>query len=182
MAAGVALFIYGAIFSTDWLLILLPISLLFLCGAPVAFMFFHRGQRMLSILTIFLIMVLSVAYGVGPVVAKKNENDSAKPFCIEVQRYLSPGENLKMYRFYRPVYGVYTERFLDMAEHPDTLAEWFASKKPVYVVTKEKEYLKIKDSFPQPIHIVLREWIDHRYVLLISNHPVPKTAPRNGSS
>ncbi|MGD9115469.1 MAG: glycosyltransferase family 39 protein, partial [Desulfobacterales bacterium] len=118
MAAGVALFIYGAIFSTDWLLILLPISLLFLCGAPVAFMFFHRGQRMLSILTIFLIMVLSVAYGVGPVVAKKNENDSAKPFCIEVQRYLSPGENLKMYRFYRPVYGVYTERFLDMAEHP----------------------------------------------------------------
>ena len=182
MAAGVALTVYGVILSTDWLLILLPISLCLLFGAPVAFMLFYRGKRMLSILTIFLIMVLSVAYGVGPVVAKKNENDSAKPFCVKVQNYLNPGENLKMYRFYRPVYGVYTERFVDMADHPDTLAEWFDSKKPVYVVTKEKEYLKIKDSFPQPIHIVLREWIDHRYVLLISNYPAPKAVPENGSS
>jgi len=32
MAAGVGLIIYGAIFSTDWLLILLPNSVFFLCG------------------------------------------------------------------------------------------------------------------------------------------------------
>jgi len=120
-----------------------------------------------------VILALSVAYGAGPVVAKRNETKSAKPFCLQVLRYLRPGENLKMYHFYRPVYGVYTRRFVDVVEDADTvtLIKWFDSKEPVYVVTTEKEYLQIKESFPKPIHIVIRKWIDHRYILLISNRP-----------
>jgi hypothetical protein len=115
--------------------------------------------------------VVSVSYGVGPVVSQKNENKSAKPFCLKVRRYLPPGEKLKMYDFNRPIYAVYTERFMDVAWDTNTLAKWFQSKKPVYVVAKEKTYLEIKDSFPLPIYVVIREWIDHRYVLLISNRP-----------
>ena len=76
-----------------------------------------------------------------------------------------------MYDFNRPIYAVYTERFMDVARDTNTLAKWFQSKKPVYVVAKEKAYLEIKDSFPLPIYVVIREWIDHRYVLLISNRP-----------
>jgi hypothetical protein len=29
-----------------------------------------------------------------------------------------------------------------------------------------------------PIYIVLREWIDHRHVLLISNRPAPAAPPQ----
>ncbi len=184
MAAGIGIAIYSASLSRDWLFTILPISFFLFFGAPVAFFLFRRGKRIEAMGAIVLILMLSVAYGVGPVVAKKNETKSAKPFCLQVLRYLRPGENLKMYHFYRPVYGVYTQRFVDVVEDADTvtLAKWFDSKEPVYVVTNEREYLQIKDSFPKPIYIVIRQWIDHRYILLISNRPGHEGNPGSRSS
>ena len=82
-----------------------------------------------------------------------------------------------MYWFAKPIYGVYTERFMDVSWSLAQLEQWFRSDSPVFVVTKENAYLDIKDKFPLPIYIVLREWIDHRYVLLISNHPAPAKPP-----
>ena len=171
LVAGIGISVYGGILSMDWLLIVLPLSLILIFGALGVYYLFQRGKPMMSILTIVLTLVVSVSYGVGPVVSQKNENKSAKPFCLKVRRYLPPGEKLKMYDFNRPIYAVYTERFMDVAWDTNTLAKWFQSKKPVYVVAKEKTYLEIKDSFPLPIYVVIREWIDHRYVLLISNRP-----------
>jgi hypothetical protein len=86
-----------------------------------------------------------------------------------------------MYDFNRPIYAVYTERFMDVAWDTNTLVKWFQSKKPVYVVAKEKAYLEIKDSFPLPIYVVIREWIDHRYVLLLSNRPASEVPPGSGN-
>jgi len=180
VTAGIGGAVYGAILSKEWLFIILPISVFFTCGALKAYYLFDHGKHTLSVVTIVLILVGSVAYGVGPVVAKKNEVKSAKPFCLMVRRYLAPGENLKMYDFVRPIYGVYTERFMDVTRSPQKLKQWFKSKQPVYVVTYEDSYFEIKDNFPLPIYIVLREWIDHRYVLLISNRPVPAAPPQGG--
>ncbi len=170
---GVGIAIYGATLSMEWLYILLPISIVLTLGAGMVYYLFARGQRLMSILTIVMILLVSVAYGVGPVVSKKNQVKSAKPFCLMVRRYLRPGENLKMYDFVRPIYGVYTERFMDVTRSTKKLKKWFAAHKPVYVIIYEDSYLEIKDNFPLPIYIVLREWIDHRYVLLISNRPAP---------
>jgi len=36
-------------------------------------------------------------------------------------------------------------------------------------LTEEGDYLEIKDSFPLPIHIVLRASVDDHAMLLISN-------------
>jgi 4-amino-4-deoxy-L-arabinose transferase-like glycosyltransferase len=180
--AGIGSAVYGAILSLEWLLIILPISIFFTGGAFAAYYLFDRGQRMLSILAVVLILFVSVAYGVGPVVAKKNEIKSAKPFCLAVRRYLPPGENLKMFDLVRPIYGVYTERFMDVTRSAQKLTQWFNSKQPVYIVTYENSYLDIKDNFPLPIYIVLREWIDHRYVLLISNRPAPELPPATGKT
>ena len=171
MAAGIGTAVYGAVLSLTWFLTVLPASLILMIGTSVAFILFRQSKLMPSFLTVVLILVLSVAYSVGPVVAKKNENDSAKPFCLKVVKYLKPGERLKVFRFSKPVFGVYTQRYTVDTEDPVVLERWFRSQKPVYVVTKEKEYLQIKDSFPLPIYVVIREWIDHRYVLLISNRP-----------
>jgi 4-amino-4-deoxy-L-arabinose transferase-like glycosyltransferase len=176
VALGFGIFIYSATLSRGWLFIVLPVSFVLCFGSLVTFFLLRRGMRIQAFVAVALVLAVSVAYGAGPVVAKRNETKSAKPFCLKVLRYLRPGENLKMYHFYRPVYGVYTGRFVDIVEEADThtLLKWFDSKEPVYVVTTEKEYLQIKDSFARPIYVVLREWIDHRYILLISNHPTPE--------
>ncbi len=70
---------------------------------------------------------------------------------------------------------------MDVTRSTKKLTKWFNSKKPVYVVTYEDSYLEIKDNFALPIYIVLREWIDHRYVLLISNRPAPAAPPASGN-
>ncbi len=177
MATGLGIAICGTILSTNWLFIVLPISFFLFFGTAVAFFLFRQGKRMQAIVAVVLVLVLSVAYGAGPAIAKKNEKESVKPFCLEVLHYLRSRENLKMYRYYKPVYGVYTQRFVEVAMDTDTLAKWFDSKDPVCVVTREKQYLDIKDSFPQPIYIVIRKWIDHGFVLLISNRPPPEIPP-----
>jgi hypothetical protein len=87
-----------------------------------------------------------------------------------------------MYGFNRPIYAVYTERFMDVAWDTHTLAKWFKAKEPVYIVAKEKAYLKIKDTLPLPIYVVIREWIDHRYVLLLSNRPASEVSPASGNN
>jgi len=179
--AGIGIAIYGATLSMEWLYILLPISIVLTLGAGLVYYLFARGQRSMSILAVVMTLLVSVAYGVGPVVAKKNQVKSAKPFSLMVRRYLPPAENLKMYDFVRPVYGVYTERFMDVTRSAETLTKWFDSKKPVYVIIYEDSYLEIKDNFPLPIFIVLREWIDHRHVLLISNRPAPAAPPASGN-
>jgi hypothetical protein len=179
-AAGIGIAVYGATLSMNWLLIVLPLSLVLISGSLGVYYLFHRGKRMNAILTIVLTIVVSVSYGVGPVVSQKNANKSAKPFCLKVRRYLPPGKNLKMYGFNRPIYAVYTERFMDVAWDTHTLAKWFKAEEPVYVVAKEKAYLKIKDTLALPIYVVIREWIDHRYVLLLSNRPAPEVPPASG--
>jgi hypothetical protein len=181
VAAGIGISVYGAILSMDWLLVILPLSLFLISGALGVYYLFHQGKPLMSILTIVLTLILSVSYSVGPVVSKMNENKSAKPFCLKVRRYLPPGKNLKMYGFNKPIYAVYTERFMDVAWDTNTLTKWFESKRSVYVVAKENDYLEIKDNFPLPIYVVIREWIDHRYVLLLSNHPASEVPPASGN-
>jgi hypothetical protein len=175
-AAGIGTAVYGAMLSRTWFLTVLPLSLILCLGASAAFLFFRRGRQMRSVLVVVFTLVLSLAYTVGPIVAKRNENKSVKPFCNLILPYLRPGENLKMFRFYKLAIGIYTDRFIEEIESPAALEKWFRSPSPVYVVTQEKEYLKIKDSFHRPIYIVVRRWIDHRYVLLLSNRPAEHRA------
>jgi len=170
-AAGVGVAVYGAILSRVWLFTVLPLSLLLCLGAAAAFLIFRRGRQLQSVLMVFFALVLSLTYSVGPIVAKKNENKSVKPFCNLILPYLPPGESLKMFRFYKLAIGIYTDRFVEEIDSAEALEKYFRTPAPVYIVTQEKEYRKIKDSFPLPIHVAVRRWIDHRYVLLLSNRP-----------
>jgi hypothetical protein len=124
---------------------------------------------MRSILALVVLVGVLVAYASGPLVAKQNREKSAKPFCQQINEYLEPGERLKTYRFYKAMYGVYTGRFVEVAADHERLARWFASEEPVYVVTEEEDYLEVAESFPLPIHVVLRASVDGKSMLIISN-------------
>jgi hypothetical protein len=90
---------------------------------------------------------------------------------MNIMDKIQPDEKLKMYEFYRPVYAFYTHKFIDNINGHDALLKHFKSDKQIYVVTREKEYLRLKKSFPAEIYLIHRQWIDHRYVVLISNRP-----------
>jgi hypothetical protein len=77
-----------------------------------------------------------------------------------------------VYQWNKPMLGVYTERFIDVVNDEDELLELFESDRQVFIVMKDRAYRGLEDSFPHPLHVVLRNWIDHRFVLLLSNRPV----------
>jgi 4-amino-4-deoxy-L-arabinose transferase-like glycosyltransferase len=158
--------------SAEWFLIALPFSILALAGAATSWILLKRGRGAAAVASIALFIAAGVAYGAGPYIAKRNEDESAKPFCLEAQRYLPPGENLNVYQWNKPMLGVYTERFIDVVNDEDELLELFESDRQVFIVMKDRAYKGLEDSFPHPLHVVLRNWIDHRFVLLLSNRPV----------
>ncbi len=167
--AALAGAIYAATISMDWLGIVLPMSVLVLVGCATSYLLARRERGVPSIVALALLVAAVVAYASGPLVAEQNREKSAKPFCLQINQYLTKGETLKTYRFYKAMYGVYTGRFVEVATDHEKLASWFASEGPVYVVTEEEDYLEVKESFPLPIHVVLRASVDGKSMLIISN-------------
>jgi len=175
---GPGLAIFAATRSTAWFLAVLPVAILLAVGAPaIQLGLLRRRKGVETVLAVVALLTAAVAYAVGPVIAKRNEKKSPKAFCLEVEHFLRPGERLRTYRFYKPAFGVYTGRFVESAEDPEALAGWFRSEAPVYVVTKEKEFRRLGDGFPLPIHVVVRRFVDHRYLLLLSNRPAGEARP-----
>jgi 4-amino-4-deoxy-L-arabinose transferase-like glycosyltransferase len=168
--------IYAATISLDWLGIVLPITVLVLVGCAISYLLVRRERAVQSIVALVIMVAAVVAYASGPLVAKQNQEKSAKPFCQQINDYLGPGETLKTYRFYKAMYGVYTERFVEVATDHEKLARWFASEEPVYIVTEEEDYLEVAESFPMPIHVVLRASVDGKSMLIISNVAPEATA------
>jgi len=169
--AGLGLPLYSWRMAGDWLLVVLPISVLCIIGAVVSFIFLKKNKGLLAIITVVILIAGVVTYGAGAVVGKVNDGKSARSFCLKIKDKIKGDEKLKTYNFYRPVYAYYTHKFVEDIKDPELLLSHFKSKKPVYVVTREKEYLKLKGSFPAEIYVIHRQWIDHRYVLLLSNFP-----------
>lgn len=171
LLAGLGLPLYSWRMAGDWLLVVLPISVLCTIGAVVSFIFLKKNKGLLAIVTVVILIAGVVTYGAGAVVGKVNDRKSARSFCLKIKDKIKGDEKLKTYNFYRPVYAYYTHKFIENIKDPESLLSHFKSKKPVYVVTREKEYLKLKGSFPAEIYVIHRQWIDHRYVLLLSNFP-----------
>jgi 4-amino-4-deoxy-L-arabinose transferase-like glycosyltransferase len=167
--------------SPEWFLVALPFSVLALAGAATSWWLLQRGRGAAAVAAIPLFIAAGVAYGAGPYISKRNVDESAKPFCLDALRYLPPGENLKVYQWSKPMLGVYTGRFIDVVNDEGELLEWFESDRPVFIVMKERAYKELVDSFPLPLHVVLRYWIDHRNVLLVSNRPAASGAAERPS-
>jgi len=171
LLAGLGLPLYSWWMDRDWLLVVLPISVLCTIGAGVSFIFLKKNKGLPAIVTVVLLISSVVAYGAGAVVGKVNDRKSARSFCLKIKDRIQGDAKLHTYDFYRPVYAYYTRKFVEDIKDPESLLRYFKSKKPVYVVTREKNYLELKETFAADIYVTHRQWIDHRYVVLLSNFP-----------
>ncbi len=178
---GLGLPIYAWINAPDWLPVLIPLSLLAVMCVVISAVFLSKDRGYAAIVTVVLFAAGVVAYGSDAVVGKVNDVKSARSFCLKIQDRIPPGEKLKMFRFYRPVYAYYTRRLVEHTRDPAALQEWFSSQERAYIVTKDNVYLKIKETFPLPIHVIHRQFIDHRYVFLLSNRPDDRSPEPAGS-
>ncbi len=106
IAAGGA--VYCVVKAQDWLGLMIPIVAVLIAGVLAGSFLFYKKRFFATLLTGVMVIALVVPYGSGPVAARVNHIKSAKSFCMKVKDRIPEGEKLKMFRFYLPVYAVYT--------------------------------------------------------------------------
>jgi 4-amino-4-deoxy-L-arabinose transferase-like glycosyltransferase len=163
--------IYVWLRAPDWANTLVPFAVLVVLGVGISTVLIAKNRGYAGILTVVLFTAGGVAYGADAIVGKVNDVKSARSFCLTIKDRIPPGQKLKMFQYYRPVYAYYTHRFVENTGDPTTLQEWLSSNDRVYVVTTEKKYLGVKDAIALSIHIIHRQWVDHQYMVLLSNRP-----------
>jgi len=171
LLAGLGLPIYTWWMAGDWLLVVLPIAVICIAGAVISFVFLKKNKGLPAIVSVVVLICAIVTYGTGAVVGKLNDRNSVRSFCLAIADKIKDEEKLITYDHYRPAYAYYSRKFVEDIKDPETLLNLFKSEKPVYVYAREKDYLQLKDTFRAEIYVIHKQWIDHRYVVLLSNFP-----------
>ncbi len=170
----VAVGLSGTVISSapDWAGAVIPISVLTATGGIVGFIFLRRRRGVEVVLTLVLTTALVVAWAAGAVVAKVNDARSARSFCMAIEDEIADQEQLRIFRWYSPAYGYYTRKRFDLTFDPDQLKAWLESEERTCIVMKEKDYKMVLEHLPDLVMYILdRQWVDHRWVLLVSNRP-----------
>jgi len=141
----------------------------------VAAHFVHRrlgGGAALATLSAGLVAFYLVT--AGSAMPAINEYKSARPFSLRV-RETAAGAPLAMYPDFRPVYVYYTERFIDVLPDRARLSAYLDSAPRVFVLIEEGNYEAERQQGPSTMHVLDREQIGHRAMLLVSNAPPAET-------
>lgn len=173
-ALGLPLFAWYM--APDWSAVVAPITIMGLIAVACSARFLARKQNLAVIATMVLLLTGIVVYGAKTVVGKVNEAKSPRAFCQHVNTIIPQDEKLRMFAFFRPAYAFYTHRRILYAYDPAVLKKWFAANERVFVVTKDEIYRHLKDAFPLPMHVIHRQEVDGRDILLLSNQPDSKPA------
>ncbi len=171
LVVAVGLPVYCAAAEPDWLLTIIPIGIMVGLGGGAGIFFLRQRRGTAVVLSIVLATAGAVAYGAGAVVSRVNDVMSPRSFCAAVADTIADQEMLLVFNWYSPAYGYYTRKKFDLTMDPNQLVEWMTSDKRTFVLMKEKDYRKVEERLALEMHVVHRQWVDHRWVLLVSNRP-----------
>jgi len=102
-----------------------------------------------------------------------NEYKSPRDICSLYNQLKRPGSMIAMYGRPREEYVFYTSPPLRSIRSPEELRDYFATPRRVFCLMKEPDYRAISEGFNFPLHIIRRERVSSRIMLLASNQAVP---------
>ncbi|UCD81164.1 MAG: hypothetical protein JSW26_06975, partial [Desulfobacterales bacterium] len=108
-------------------------------------------------------------YGVHVLVPKLEFYKSPRPLCEEITANLKNGGQWAMYQFYRAAYVYYTDSFCTVLESEEELKAFLNQATLSLVVMKENKYERLSDTVKARTHLVFKQQIGHRAMVLISN-------------
>ncbi len=95
---------------------------------------------------------------------------SARPFCERVVATVGAAP-LGIYPDYRSAYVFYTRRFIDVLESREGLAKFLGPGRRVFCLMEESYYEVERRALDARLHVLDREQVGHRSMLLVSNEP-----------
>lgn len=106
---------------------------------------------------------------------------SARPFCERVAAAVGAAP-LGIYPDYRSAYVFYTRRFIDVLESREALANFLASGRRSFCLMEESHYEVERRALDADLHVLDREQVGHRSMLLVSNAPGEAGGPSPGEA
>ncbi len=96
-----------------------------------------------------------MGYDAKAYVAKVNDLNSARSFCLRALEFMEHEEKINEYQWYSPAYA---HKLMNIIHEPKGLQQLFESEDPVFIVMKEREY-----DTPERPNLCLGEGISERH-------------------
>lgn len=150
----------------------IPVSIVFVCGQIVSFVFLLRSDHFKSLITSFIVFLLTAILITHFLIPVLNEEKSAKTFSIEAHKIVGNSDNLRFYKYTGEAYLFYSGRgHVDYLEDLDDINDHLRSDEQVFFAIKEIIFGWIKGGITVDTYVLVRHRVGHRIMILVSNKP-----------
>jgi 4-amino-4-deoxy-L-arabinose transferase-like glycosyltransferase len=167
--ATLALPVATGIFFKEWFMAALGVSVLTGICAVLLWTAWRRNQARRLLFLPAAFMLVFTLYAVQVLVPKMEFYKSPRPFCEQITARLTAGGQWAMYKLYRAAYVYYTDSFCKVLEDEKELQAFLDQPTLSLVVMREKQYKHLNDALRAKTHLVYRQHVGHRAMVLISN-------------
>jgi 4-amino-4-deoxy-L-arabinose transferase-like glycosyltransferase len=154
-----------------WLGPVLPIAILATVGAGVAGLLYGKGRGVAAVVAIVVVFAGGVAWGSVAVIDRMNPEKSTRNFSEAIADRFPEGSRVYLYNWRSRAIPYYIGRRAKHTKRPEKLALWFDTPERLFIVFKEEDYDRVKGGLPVATYVLHREWVDHRWALLVSTEP-----------
>ena len=167
--ATVALPVSTGIFFKKWFMVAMGVSVITGICAVLLWYAWRRNQARPLLLLPAAFILMFTLYAVHVLIPKMEFYKSPRPFCGEITARLEKGGQWAMYKFYRAAYVYYTDSFCKVLDSEGELQTFLDQPTLSLVVMKEKRYTHLSDALRARTHLVFKQHIGHRAMVLVSN-------------
>jgi 4-amino-4-deoxy-L-arabinose transferase-like glycosyltransferase len=171
LLGGVGVAVWAGLSGDGWLALALPVTAFLVVGGVVAAWSFRRGRGVVAIGVIAVAGALTVAWSMSAMIERFNAEKSAVAFCENVADRFPEGSTVRQFRIGSHAFAYHLRRPLRRCGKPRVLREWLEVPERIHVIVKEREFERVRDRLPESTHVVHRERINRRQILLVSNRP-----------
>ncbi|HHT9124803.1 MAG TPA: phospholipid carrier-dependent glycosyltransferase [Candidatus Brocadiia bacterium] len=142
-------------------------------GAILAIVLLYLKKPLHALMTTFLFTLLTFSLAKELVIPVINDEKSSKSLCQKASNIMRTNDVWAIYGFFKPTYLYYTDRNrIEVIQDVSALNSLLASTNRVLLVIQEKDFKKVVNEITSPVHILEKDGVGHRKILLVSNKKV----------
>ena len=119
-----------------------------------------------SALITFVVMITSILPWV-------DEYKSPRDICNVYTSARSRDSDIAIFRGMREEFAFYTKSVIKALKNKEELKEFFDTNKSMFCFVRETDFRKFLDAPDFPLHVVAKERVSSRVMVLLSNRPAP---------
>ena len=148
-----------------------------LVGGALSLLFALKRRQVASISCFIAGLIAAHVYVSTVFIPWINPARSAKPFSQEILRRMTPGDELKIWKFRHQGILYYTGKPVEQIKKIDRLLEVLSGPGRVFVVAEEQDLAELNERTALLYHVIEKRKVAHQMLFLISNKARSRVSP-----